>query len=172
MAAIGVTSGAPAHPTTYAQLPMARWLHCLIRNRARRADGGRGKFRGRNNPIVLTSMKAGLIPKRVRIGASIHYVGGGGDARHGPVALHATNSRIGVTPSGRCEEIDFKICSGLGVKKIALGCRISDRWGVSKHLGSKIKSRKLWTRATHKYVRDIRRRRQFLIVRRTVVSCP
>jgi small-conductance mechanosensitive channel len=28
----------------------------------------------------------------------------------------------------------------------------------------------VWTRATHKYVRDIRRRRQFLIVRRTVVG--
>jgi hypothetical protein len=29
---------------------------------------------------------------------------------------------------------------------------------------------KVWTRATHKYVRDVRRRRQFLIVRRTVVG--
>jgi hypothetical protein len=48
-----------------------------------------------------------------------------------------------VYASGRCEEIDFKICSGLGVKKIALGCTISDRWAVGKHLGSKIKSRKL-----------------------------
>jgi hypothetical protein len=45
--------------------------------------------------------------------------------------------------AGRCEKIDFRICSELGVKKIALGCRISDRWGVGKHLGSKIKSRKL-----------------------------
>jgi hypothetical protein len=27
-------------------------------------------------------------------------------------------------------------------KKIAPGCRISDRWDVGKHLGSKIKSRK------------------------------
>jgi hypothetical protein len=49
----------------------------------------------------------------------------------------------GVISSGRCEKIDFKICSELGVKKIALGCRISDRWRVGKHLGSKIKSRKL-----------------------------
>jgi hypothetical protein len=29
--------------------------------------------------------------------------------------------------TGRCEKIDFKICSELGVKKIAPGCRISDR---------------------------------------------
>jgi hypothetical protein len=48
-----------------------------------------------------------------------------------------------VRGTGRCEKIDFKICSELGVKKIALGCGISDRWGVGKHLGSKIKSRKL-----------------------------
>jgi hypothetical protein len=49
----------------------------------------------------------------------------------------------GPVGTGRCEKIDFKICSELGVKKIALGCRISDRWRVGKHLGSKIKSRKL-----------------------------
>jgi hypothetical protein len=48
-----------------------------------------------------------------------------------------------VTSSGRCEKIDFKICSELGVLKIAPGSRISDRWDVGKHLGSKIKSRKL-----------------------------
>jgi hypothetical protein len=47
------------------------------------------------------------------------------------------------TPSGRCEEIDFKVCGELGVKKIAPGFRINDRWDVGKHLGSKIKSRKL-----------------------------
>jgi hypothetical protein len=29
------------------------------------------------------------------------------------------------------------------LKKIAPGCRISDRWAVGKHLGSKMKSRKL-----------------------------
>jgi nucleotidyltransferase/DNA polymerase involved in DNA repair len=45
--------------------------------------------------------------------------------------------------TGRCEKIDFKTCSELDVKKLALGCPISDRWGVGKHLGSKIKSRKL-----------------------------
>jgi hypothetical protein len=44
--------------------------------------------------------------------------------------------------TGRCEKIVFKIWSELGAKKIALGCRISDRWAVGKHLGSKIKSRK------------------------------
>src|SRR5271154_2647317 len=49
----------------------------------------------------------------------------------------------GNSGTGRCEKIDFKICSELGVKKIALGCPLSDRWGVGKHLGSKIKSRKL-----------------------------
>jgi hypothetical protein len=47
------------------------------------------------------------------------------------------------SPSGRCEKIGFKICRKLGVEKIALGRPISDRWGVGKHLGSKIKSRKL-----------------------------
>jgi hypothetical protein len=47
------------------------------------------------------------------------------------------------TVTGRCEKIDFKICSDLDVKENALGCRIGDRWGVGKHLGSKIKSRKL-----------------------------
>src|SRR5277367_2141745 len=36
----------------------------------------------------------------------------------------------------------FKFASELGVKKIALGWRISDRWSVGKHLGPKIKSRK------------------------------
>jgi hypothetical protein len=36
----------------------------------------------------------------------------------------------------------FKICGELCVKKIAPGCRINDCWGVGKHLGSKIKSRK------------------------------
>jgi hypothetical protein len=45
--------------------------------------------------------------------------------------------------TGRCEKNHFRICSELGVNKIALGCRINDRWGVGKHLGSKIKSRKL-----------------------------
>jgi hypothetical protein len=45
--------------------------------------------------------------------------------------------------TGRCEKIDFKIRSGLGLEKIALECPISDRWAVGKHLGSKIKSRKL-----------------------------
>jgi hypothetical protein len=61
--------------------------------------------------------------------------------------------------SGRCEKIDFKICSELGVKKIALGCPISDRWGVGKHLGSKIKSRKLkeinfFTSSCHRVIPD------------------
>lgn len=37
-------------------------------------------------------------------------------------------------------------------------------------LGVIIGAGELWTRATNKYVRDIRRRRQFLIVRRVVVS--
>jgi hypothetical protein len=48
--------------------------------------------------------------------------------------------------TGRWEDvkkIDFKICSELGDKKIAPGCRLSDCWDVGKHLGSKIKSRKL-----------------------------
>jgi hypothetical protein len=50
---------------------------------------------------------------------------------------------LGVEGIGRCEKIDFEICSELGVKKIALGCRITDRRGVGKLLGSKTKSRKL-----------------------------
>jgi hypothetical protein len=37
----------------------------------------------------------------------------------------------------------FKFASQLGVKQIALGWRMSDRWAVGKHLGSKIKSRKV-----------------------------
>jgi hypothetical protein len=37
----------------------------------------------------------------------------------------------------------FKFAAKLGAKKIALGCPISDRWGVGKHLVSKIKSREL-----------------------------
>jgi hypothetical protein len=58
-------------------------------------------------PIVLTSMKAGLIPKRVRIGASIHCVGGGGDARHGPVACMPRTLGWGLLRPGSCEEIDW-----------------------------------------------------------------
>jgi hypothetical protein len=37
----------------------------------------------------------------------------------------------------------FKFASQLGVKQIALGWRMSHRWAVGKHLGSKIKSRKV-----------------------------
>jgi hypothetical protein len=41
-AAIGVTSGAPAHPTTYAQPPVARCVHYLMRrNQVRLAYGRR-----------------------------------------------------------------------------------------------------------------------------------
>src|ERR1700761_1284477 len=45
--------------------------------------------------------------------------------------------------TGRCEKIEFKSCPKIWVKKIALGCPISDRRGVGRHLGSKIKSGKL-----------------------------
>jgi hypothetical protein len=60
----------------------------------------------------------------------------------GVAVSHTVGFALGSLPSGRCEKIDFKICGKLGVKKIAPGCRINDCWGVSKHLGSKIKSRK------------------------------
>jgi hypothetical protein len=37
----------------------------------------------------------------------------------------------------------LKIAVNSAFKKIAAGSRLSDRWDVGKHLGSKIKSRKL-----------------------------
>jgi hypothetical protein len=37
----------------------------------------------------------------------------------------------------------LKSAANSALKKIALGRRTSDRWGVGKHLGSKIKSRRL-----------------------------